>query len=118
MTDKYRFIDKEALIDAIEVSKEDNFVTVYINSNEVGHEGSVQKQFLKEFEDLIDNPSYHDPNRFHVGDHPRGSDWRTWENKFACHFHIEGDKNIIIEELLNRADLSNKLKEQLSNETF
>lgn len=116
--DKFRYIDKASLIDAIEVSKKDDFVTVYINSEEVGHEESVQKKFIREFEDILKDPNLHDPSRFHLGDHPRGSDWRTWENKYACHFHFVGDKNLIINELLARADLSKKLQEQLGNETF
>jgi len=114
MSNKIRFIDQEALIDAIEISKDDSFVTVYINSDQPGLSGSVQQEFIETFSDLLQNPSYHDPSVFHVGDHPRGSDWRTWENKYACHFHFMGDKAKIIEALLERADLSKKLREKLN----
>ncbi len=106
-----RLVDSESLIDAIEVGPD--FVTVYINSTEPGQEGSVQRQFLDEFHDLIEDPSYHDPIRFHDPGDPRGSKWRTWEHKYACHFHICGDVKHILEQLINRADISPKLRKQL-----
>ena len=114
---KLRIIDPRALIDAIEISTEGNFVSVYINSTEPGLPGSVQRNFIKTFEDILDNPNYHNPELFHKGDHPRGSDWRTWEHKYACHFHIVGDVYKTLTILLERADFSSTLREKI-NETL
>lgn len=107
-----RFTDQDALIDAIEVS--DDFVTVYINSHEQGLPGSVQKQFLEKFIDILPNPNYHDPERFHEPGDPRGDKWRVWKKKFGCHFHILGEPMEILKQLLTRADISPKLRGQLN----
>lgn len=109
---RIKHIDKSSLIDAIEIGKD--FVTVYINSTEPGLPGSVQQNFVQEFKEFLENPSLHDPDRFHKGDHPRGSNWRTWENKFACHFHLLGKPNDILNALLSRADLSDRLRGELN----
>jgi len=108
-----RFTDRDALIDAIEVSLNDSFVTVYINSDEPGLPESVQGRFKESFKDILPNPGHHDPARFHGVDDPRGSKWRVWENKFGCHFHFEGDTNEIIQALLERADLSDKIRKEM-----
>lgn len=110
-----KYTDKNSLLDAVEVGKD--FVTVYINSTEPGKSGSVQQDFIAEFKEFLENPYLHDPDRFHTGDHPRGSNWRTWENKYACHFHLLGKPQLIIEELLKRAPLSDKLRGKLNEAT-
>jgi hypothetical protein len=110
--ERVRFTDKSELIDAIEVG--DGFVTVYINSVEPGLPGSVQQRFITKFKEFLENPYLHDPERFHQGDHPRGSNWRTWEHKYACHFHLLGEPNIILSALLDGASLSDNLRGQLN----
>jgi hypothetical protein len=110
-----KYIDKEGLIDAIEVGPD--FVTVYINATEPGKPGSVQQDFIQEFKEFLEDPYLHDPERFHKGDHPRGSNWRTWEHKFACHFHLLGDPDIILNALIEKADLSDNLRGKLDEAT-
>lgn len=111
-----RITDKNSLIDAIEIAND--FVTVYVNSNEPGLPGSSQKKFIEKFTDILPYPNHHDPARFHEPGDPRGSKWRTWENKYACHFHFQGEPKQIIKTILNRTNLSPKLKEELENETL
>ena len=110
-----RYTDPEALIDAVEVGPE--FVTVYINSSHPGKPGSVQSEFVEEFKDILPDPNFHSPSRFHESGDPRGSKWRTWEHKFACHFHFVGDSQEILKQLIDRASLSPLLMEKL-NETL
>lgn len=94
-----RVTDKDSLYDAIEIGVD--FVTVYINSNEPGLPGSVQRQFLDEFSDIIKDPNLHDPSRFHEDGDPRGDKWRVWKNKYGCHFHIPGQPTHILQ-ILNK----------------
>lgn len=98
---KKRYIDENSIIDAFEIG--DDFVTVYINSCEPGVAGSLQRSYIDLFNDILKDPNYHDPERFHKGDHPRGSNWRTWENKFACHFHFLGEPDKLIKTILKRS---------------
>ena len=94
---KITFTDKEALIDAIEIGED--FVTVYCNSTEPGKEDSIQRKLFKELQSLTPIKGHHDPDRFHIGDDPRGSNWRTWSNKFACHFHIIYGREVTLKDL-------------------
>jgi len=108
----FKFVDKDNIIDAVEVGMD--FVTVYINSKEPGKEGSIQRNFIEKYKDILPDPYYHDPERFHKGDHPRGDNWRTWQHKYACHFHFQGTPNNILVKIWD--DLGPKLQEKI-NET-
>lgn len=111
MKQKIRLTEPNELIDAVEVGED--FVTVYLNTHKPGLPESIQDWFINRYRKYLANPSYHDPERFHKGDHPRGSNWRTWEHKYACHFHLLGDPN----EILAVLECGPNLREKI-NETF
>ena len=110
-----RFIDKESLIDAIEIGPD--FVTIYLNTTTPACPKSQQRKFIDLFSDILIDPFFHDAERFHDPGDPRGSKWRTWEHKYACHFHFQGDPKSLLKIILERAAVSSKLKEKL-NETI
>lgn len=105
---KITLTDKESLIDAIEIGED--FITVYCNSEEPGLPGSVQRRLFDELQGLTDIQSYHDPNKFHIGDDPRGSNWRTWEKKFSCHFHVIYGREVTLKDLKNVLNITEKYK--------
>lgn len=109
--DKIRFTDKNALIDAIEIGED--FVSVYCNSTEPGKEDSVQRKLFNKLQELTPVEGYHDPDKFHIGDHPRGSNWRVWEHKFGCHFHIVYGREVTLKDLKEIF----KIMEKYDNET-
>jgi len=114
-----RFIDKDSLIDAIEIGKD--FITVYWNANEPG---TPTSRHVKKVKSVPFKVHGHNPERFHEG----GQDWRDWANKFGCHFHylFEGpvdsiDINHILDEFhsdnegeLISPKLRNMIKENIT----
>ena len=101
--------DRSELIDAIEIGED--FITVYCNSTEPGLEDSVQRKLFKELQELTPIEGYHDPAKFHGVDDPRGSKWRTWERKFACHFHVEYGREVTLKDLRNVLKITEKYNE-------